>query len=89
MSSVLIPSEWHGWRFDEEFLIDDANNKYHINDIRALFFQRQLHSTLMGNKSDIFCLKTALERKLKELDSHIVIQLVNDEECIKEIKFNL
>lgn len=80
---------WENWSFEGEFLIDEANNKYHINDIRSLFFQRQLHNSLMGSKYDIFCLKTALEDKLKSLESHIVIKLVNNDKCIKELRFAL
>ena len=87
MDRINVPKEWKRWSFQGEFLIDEAHNKYHINDIRALFFQRQLHNELLGNKYDIKCLKEALQEKLKELNSEIVIQLVNNGECIKEQRF--
>ena len=75
---------WQGWSFQKEYLIDNANNKYNILDIRAMFFEKQLSRNILGNPYDITCLKSALEEKLIKLNSEIVIQLVNNGKCIQE-----
>lgn len=89
MNKIILPEIWQGWSFQDQFLIDDAQNKYNIKDIRSLFYQRQLHSSLVGNKSDIVCLKNALEKKLKDAECEIVINLINDGESLKEVKFSI
>jgi hypothetical protein len=80
---------WENWSFEKEFLIDDAMNKYHIDDIRSLFFQRQLHQNILGNKFDIVCLKSVLEKRIQELDGEIVVSIVNKDKILREVRIAL
>jgi hypothetical protein len=77
---------WENWSFENEFLIDDAMNKYHIDDIRSLSFQRQLHQNILGNKFDIVCLKSVLEKRIQALDGEIVVSIVNKDKTLKEVR---
>ncbi len=56
---------WAGWRFRGRYLFDPAGNRYHQNEINAIFYQRQLHQELMGTPFKVKSLKQELERKIK------------------------
>ena len=62
-----LKGKFEGWTIDEEkgIIFDDGNNKYTINDVRATFYERQLHALIIGNKFNIYSLKNKLEKKLK------------------------
>ena len=78
-----FPGEWYGWRFDNDFIIDDNNNRYHINDVRNIWITNQLTDNLRGKKSNIRSLKTHLENKIKAMEATINISLKNGDETIK------
>lgn len=59
---------WVGWSVDGEWLIDDGGNKYHVNDIRALFMERQVTKSVIGKDYHIRSLKLELENKIKALE---------------------
>jgi hypothetical protein len=64
---------WDGWLVDGDFLLDPAGNHYHRNEIRAIFFDRQLIRELRGSDLKIYSLKQELERKLELMKPPIVI----------------
>lgn len=83
------PECWNNWFYDRHFLVDPEGNEYSINEIRAIFWNRQLIESLTGTTSNIASLKKHLETRLKAQPAHINISL-NDQHCtIKEWKIQL
>ena len=64
---------WDGWIVDGDYLIDPGRNRYHRNEIRAIFFDRQLIRELRGSDLKIYSLKQELERKLELMKPPVVI----------------
>ncbi len=56
---------WDGWWFDRHFLVDPAGNAYNQNDIRSVFFTRQLHKEIRGTPLKVLSLKRELERRIR------------------------
>ena len=54
----------------EPYLYDDAGNGYHIDEIRAIFFNRQLIQSLTGtpHNPQIASLKRHLEEKINAVE---------------------
>jgi hypothetical protein len=70
----LLPEDWQGWYFDTDgFLIDNAGNHYHIDEIRTIFWTRQLTRELTGSQSNILSLKQELKNKIKTINSKITL----------------
>ena len=88
-SYKVLPTAWDGWYFNDEFLCDDAGNKYSQNDIKAIFFTKQSINSLIGNQSNVISLKSELEKKIKTLKSEISISLVTNGEVIENKVFKL
>lgn len=55
---------WDGWIVDEDFLLDPSGNHYHRNEIRAIFFTRQLTQELRGSTLKVRSLKMELQDNL-------------------------
>lgn len=55
---------WGGWVVDGDFLLDPGGNHYHRDEIRAIFFTRQLTQELRGSTLKVRSLKQELERKI-------------------------
>jgi len=86
----LTPEIWDGWMFDNDLIIDPDGNSYHIDEIRAIFWNRQLISTLTGTRpSNIASLKTHLDRRIKATQSTLNISLCNEAQVIKEWKIQV
>lgn len=64
---------WSGWIVDGDFLIDPAGNHYHRDEIRAIFFNRQLTRELRGSTLKVRSLKQELERKISETQAPVII----------------
>lgn len=69
--STELQGEFQGWNCSPSLglLFDPAGNAYHLDEIRAIFFNRQLIKTLCGVPHDpgITTLKRHLERKIELL----------------------
>lgn len=63
-----FPDNWHGWYFDNDFIVDPAGNKYHINEVSSIFWNRQLIQSLTGDKMDS-TIKISLENSGEEIKS--------------------
>lgn len=64
---------WDGWIVDGDFLLDPAGNHYHRDEIRAIFFDRQLIRELRGSSLKVYSLKQELERKLAVMQTPVII----------------
>lgn len=64
---------WSGWIVDGDFLIDPAGNHYHRDEIRSIFFTRQLVYELRGSDLKVRSLKQELERKLELMKPPVVV----------------
>jgi len=62
------------WAIDEKkgLLYDDGNNSYDINEIRAIFFYKQLAKSQVGSKYEIASLKEHLAEKIESIRSPII-----------------
>lgn len=58
---------WDGWAVDGDFLLDSYGNHYHKDEIRAIFFTRQLVNELTGTTLAVRSMKAHLERKLQQV----------------------
>ena len=64
-----LKGSFKGWYVleDQGVIYDNEGNHYYKDEIRSIFFQRQLHKTLMGDQYEIKSLKKQLEKKLKDI----------------------
>ena len=86
----LTPEIWKGWQFDGDLIIDPDGNSYHVNEVRAIFWNRQLIETLTGNRpSSILSMKAHLEKRIKATQATLNISLANDSQVIKEWKIQV
>lgn len=82
---AYIPKNWQGWYFDTDgFLMDNTGNHYHIDEIRAIFWTRQLTRELMGSQSNILSLKQELKNKIKTINSEITLSW-NDKSVVIDL----
>lgn len=67
-----LSGSFEGWsvEVDSPLLFDNEGNFYHIDEIRAIFYNRQLIKSLTGTKTDhkIQSLALHLEKKIAATD---------------------
>ena len=74
MTKIRLSGQFDNWVVDTEngILFDDGNNDFSINEIRAIFFYRQLANTKIGSNYEIASLKEHLEKKIKSIKTPVV-----------------
>ena len=74
MEKLYLKGKFEQWTIDEEkgLIWDDGNNEYTLGDVRSLFYQRQLHNTLLGQQFNIRSLKSILDKKIKAIKTPII-----------------
>lgn len=65
----FIPDCWAGWRFEENYLVDPDGNSYELNEVRAIFWNRQLIKELTGTKDTVRSMKQHLDKKTKAISA--------------------
>lgn len=66
-------ADWKGWRFDGKYIVDPWGNKYHQNEVREIFFTRQLIRELTGSTLQVRSLKEELKRKIEAIQPPKII----------------
>lgn len=79
------PEQWQHWHFDRDFLLDPDGNHYRQNEIKAIFWNRQLIDELTGRPSHVLSMKQHLDKKIKATQSpRIEISLFSGNQAIKQ-----
>ena len=67
---LYLKGKFEGWCTEEYdgYIYDVDNNRYELNEIRAIFFYRQLQRTMIGTKHDIMSLKQILQEKIQKVE---------------------
>ena len=65
-NQTRLTGKFERWTVDtaEGIIYDEANNHYYLDEIRAIFFWRQLNKTLIGDQYDIVFLKRELQKRI-------------------------
>ena len=87
MAKIRLDGQFDQWMIDTDagVLYDDGNNSYGINEVRAIFFYRQLQSNLIGNTYEIASLKSHLLEKIKSVKTpKVVIDWGDEIQVIKK-----
>ena len=66
---MKLRGEFNGWWVDDKegVLFDEAGNHYDKDEIRAIFYYRQLAKGFEGSRADISSLKEELEKKINDI----------------------
>lgn len=81
---------WTGWHHDRDFIVDPDGNGYHVDEIRAIFWNRQLINTLTSKRpSNIRSLKQHLDARIKETKATLNISLDTDTDTLKTWKIQI
>ena len=84
----VMPSQWSGWYFDRQWIVDPAGNAYHHNDVSNLWIERQITKSVRGDCMTIHSLKNELEKRIQAFSSELSIT-VNLGEMKKEFRVAL
>lgn len=65
-NQIRLTGKFERWTVDtaEGVIYDEANNHYYLDEIRAIFFWRQLNKTLIGDQYDVAFLKNELQKRI-------------------------
>ena len=89
MRPVRLEGKFEGWTVDtvDGVIYDEANNHYYLDEIRAIFFYRQLQKNIIGTSGDIISLKMILEKNLNEIQyPKVTIEWGSEKQIIEHPK---